>query len=254
MSTESSPEPSTAPSQGASNTPSSLEPVPVVIAIDGPSGSGKSSVSKAVATRLGYGYVDTGAMYRALAWYCLDLGLGLTDQAAVAQAARDLPLELGTDPSAPTVVVGGTDVSAAIRTTEISSRVSAVATNLDVRAELVRRQRELIAAVAASQGGVVAEGRDLTTVVVPDATVRLLVTASEEARLARRSTELHGTADAAAVAATRDQIVRRDKDDSAVSQFLTAAPGVTVVDTSELDFAGSVQAVLDEVNAVPTTR
>jgi len=94
---------------------------PLTIAIDGPSGSGKSSVSKAVARRLGVGYLDTGAMYRALTWWCLEQGLDLTDTDAVATAARDLPLEIGTDPDAPTVSVGGTDVSEAIRTTRVST-------------------------------------------------------------------------------------------------------------------------------------
>ena len=221
----------------------------LTIAIDGPSGSGKSSVSKAVARRLGVGYLDTGAMYRALTWWCLEQGIDLADADAVATAARDLPLELGTDPDAPTVVVGGTDVGAAIRTTRVSTAVSAVATNLEVRAVLQRLQRDLMARVAEQTGGVVAEGRDITTVVAPDARVRVLLTASEEARLRRRSAELHGAADAAAVAATRDQVVRRDRDDSTVSAFTEAADGVVLVDTSELDFDESVEAVLDVVAA-----
>ena len=100
---------------------------PLTIAIDGPSGSGKSSVSRAVARRLGVGFLDTGAMYRALTWWCLERGLDLTDADAVAAAARDLPLEVGTDPDAPTVSVGGTDVSAAIRTTRVSTTVLATA-------------------------------------------------------------------------------------------------------------------------------
>ncbi|HEU5241818.1 MAG TPA: (d)CMP kinase, partial [Ornithinibacter sp.] len=114
---------------------------PLTIAIDGPSGSGKSSVSRAVARRLGVGYLDTGAMYRALTWWCLEQGIDLDDPDAVAAAARDLPLEIGTDPAAPTVAVGGTDVAEAIRTTEVSTAVSAVATNLEVRAVLRRLQR-----------------------------------------------------------------------------------------------------------------
>ncbi len=222
---------------------------PLTIAIDGPSGSGKSSVSRAVAGRLGVGYLDTGAMYRALTWWCLDRGLDLTDVDAVAAAARELPLELGTDPAAPTVSVGGTDVSAAIRTTEVSTAVSAVATNLEVRAVLQQLQRDLMARIAEQSGGVVAEGRDITTVVAPDARVRVLLTASEEARLRRRSAELHGTVDAAAVEATRDQVVRRDRDDSTVSTFTEAAEGVVLLDTSELDFDESVEAVLDVVAA-----
>ena len=222
---------------------------PLTIAIDGPSGSGKSSVSRAVAGRLGVGYLDTGAMYRALTWWCLDRGIDLTDADAVAAAARDLPLELGTDPAAPTVSVAGTDLGSAIRTTEVSTAVSAVATNLEVRAVLQQLQRDLMARIAEQTGGVVAEGRDITTVVAPDARVRVLLTASEEARLRRRSAELHGTADTAAVEATRDQVVRRDRDDSTVSAFTEAAEGVVLLDTSELDFDESVEAVLDVVAA-----
>ena len=222
---------------------------PLTIAIDGPSGSGKSSVSKAVARRLGVGYLDTGAMYRALTWWCLEQGLDLTDTDAVAAAARDLPLEIGTDPDASTVSVGGTDVSEAIRTTRVSTAVSAVATNLEVRAVLQQLQRDLMARIAEQAGGVVAEGRDITTVVAPDARVRVLLTASEEARLRRRSAELHGTVDAASVEATRDQVVRRDRDDSTVATFTEAAEGVVLVDTSDLDFDESVEAVLDVVAA-----
>jgi len=221
----------------------------LTIAIDGPSGSGKSSVSKAVARRLGVGYLDTGAMYRALTWWCLERGVDLADTDAVAAAARELPLEIGTDPDAPTVSVGGTDVSEAIRTTRVSTAVSAVATNLDVRAVLQQLQRDLMARIGEQSGGVVAEGRDITTVVAPDARVRVLLTASEEARLRRRSAELHGTVDEAAVEATRDQVVRRDRDDSTVSTFTEAAEGVALVDTSELDFDESVEAVLDVVAA-----
>ncbi|MGL4744923.1 MAG: (d)CMP kinase [Dermatophilaceae bacterium] len=225
----------------------------LTIAIDGPSGSGKSSVSRAVAARLGIGYLDTGAMYRALTWQCLERGTDLADSAAVADAARNLPLVLGTDPGAPTVTVGGADVTAAIRTTEVSSAVSRVATNLEVRPVLQRLQRDLIVRIGEETGGVVAEGRDITTVVAPDARVRVLLTASPEARLRRRSTELHGHADETAVEATRDQVIRRDRDDSTVSAFTVAAEGVELVDTSELDFEESVEAVLDVV-AVATAE
>jgi CMP/dCMP kinase len=224
------------------------EPVAaLVIAIDGPSGSGKSSVSRAVARGLGLAYLDTGAMFRALTWWCLHEHVDLDDLEAVAEAARRLPLTMGTDPTAPSVQVGGVPVDEAIRRTEISSSVSRVATNLEVRAELLRRQRDIIADCSTAGSGVVAEGRDITTVVAPDADVRILLLASEEARLARRAKELHGEAHAEAVDATRDQIVRRDRDDSSVSQFMQAAPGVDTVDTSHLDLEQSVQAVLDVV-------
>lgn len=222
---------------------------PVVVAIDGPSGSGKSSVSRAVARHFGYGYLDTGAMYRAVTVYCLRQGIDLSDADAVVAAAEELPLGLGADPDDPAVTLDEGDIAAAIRTSEVSAVVSAVATNLGVRAVLQDAQRELIDAIAEDWGGVVAEGRDITTVVAPDADVRVLLTASEEARLARRSTELHGSADEAAVAATHDQIVRRDRDDSTVSQFTEAADGVVLLDTSALDFDGSVAALVEIVTA-----
>lgn len=225
----------------------SAAPKPLVIAIDGPSGTGKSSVSKAVARTLHIGYLDTGAMYRALTWWCLDQGIDLTDEAAVEKASIALPLELSTDPDAPTVSVGGTPVDAAIRETRISENVSHVATNLKVRANMRQRQRDLITSVSQQTGGVVAEGRDITTVIAPDAEVRVLLTASEEARLSRRSKELHGAADSKSVEATRAQVIQRDQRDSTVSQFMEAADGVVTVDTSDLNFEQSVQAVLDVV-------
>jgi len=220
-----------------------------VVAVDGPSGSGESRVSKQVARSLGFGFLDTGAMYRALTWWCLHEGVDLTDADAVTDAAQRFPLTIGTDPDAPSVSVDGTDVAAAIRETRISTNVSAVAAVIPVREILRVLQRRLISEAARTQGGVVAEGRDITTVVAPDAPVRILLTASEEARLARRSTELHGAADAAAVAATRSQIGDRDRADSAVSEFTVAADGVTTIDTSHLDFDGSVAAVLQVVEA-----
>ena len=219
-------------------------PPPLVIAIDGPSGSGKSSVSKAVAQRLALAYLDTGAMYRALTWWCVEQGVDLLDQPAVALAAIALPLHMGTDPGSPSVRVGGVAIDEAIRTTAISEQVSKVAVNIGVRAEMRRRQRALIAECADDAGGVVAEGRDITTVVAPTAGVRILLSANQEARLARRAIELHGDADQAAVTATHDQIVRRDRDDSTVSQFMEAAAGVTMLDTSDLSFQKSVEAVL----------
>lgn len=216
----------------------------LTIAIDGPSGSGKSSVSRAVAAELGIGYLDTGAMYRALTWWCLYAGIDLTDRQAVASAAETMPVLQGSDPQAPTVVMDGHDIAADIRTDRVTAAVTAVATNTLVRPVLQERQRAAMAQIAQERGGVVAEGRDITTVVAPDADVRLLLTASPQARLARRSTELHGHAGADAVAATHDQIVRRDEADSTVSNFLEAADGVHVVDTSDLDFQQSVDAVL----------
>ncbi len=226
----------------------------LVVAIDGPSGSGKSSVSRAVADALGVGYLDTGAMYRALTWWCLEQRIALDDADAVAQAAVTLPLELRLDARRPTVRVGGRDVTQAIRETGISLAVSTVALNPAVRATLRSRQRALIAEAVRRTGGVVAEGRDITTVVAPDADVRILLTASERARLTRRAMELHGDTDDASVTATRDEVLRRDQDDSTVSQFTHAAAGVTTVDTSALDLGQSVAAVLRVVRHVTAGR
>lgn len=218
----------------------------IVVAIDGPSGSGKSTVSRRVAAALGLRFLDTGAIYRALTWWCLDQGVDLQDQAAVAAMAKDFPLEIGTDPRAEAITVDGRDVAAAIRDPRISAAVSAVATNLDVRATLLPYQRELM---AEGPVGVVAEGRDITTVVAPDADVRILLTADEQARLERRAAELHGNTGAAALDATRDQVVRRDRDDSTVSSFLTAGEGVRTIDSSGLTLDEVVNAVLVEVAA-----
>jgi cytidylate kinase len=219
----------------------------LVVAVDGPSGSGKSSVSRAAASALGIGYLDTGAMYRAVTWWCLEEGVDLDDLESVAQATRDIPLEMGTDPTTPSVRVSGREIEDDIRTTRVSEVVSKVATNTLVRPILQQLQRDLIDQIATQTGGVVAEGRDITTVVAPDADVRVLLTASVEARLRRRSKELHGHDADHAVEATRDQIVRRDADDSTVSEFTEAADGVQLVDTSDLDFEQSIEALLDVV-------
>jgi cytidylate kinase len=223
--------------RSAVSSPSSL-----VVAIDGPSGSGKSTVARRVADALGLRYLDTGAMYRALTWWLLEQGVDPGDRDEVAVLARELPLRMGTDPSHPTVHVGGVDVGSAIRQTRISSVVSEVARNLGVRAELVRRQRAEV-----EQGGVVVEGRDITTVVAPDAPVRVLLTAREDVRLARRARDVHGADHADAVAAIHDQVLRRDADDSTVASFVEAAEGVDVVDSSHHSVDETVAAVLDLV-------
>jgi CMP/dCMP kinase len=218
---------------------------PLVVAIDGPSGSGKSTVSRLVAGRLGLEYLDTGAMYRAVCWACLERGVDLADEPAVTAVARELDVEIGTDPDALFVRVDGRDVAAEIRASRVSGTVSLVAANLGVRAELRRRQQEIIAAARRGpRHGVVAEGRDITTVVAPDADARILLTASEGARLARRAREVHGSDDERALAATRDQVVRRDADDARVAQFLEAADGVLRLDSSGLSLEQTVDAVI----------
>ncbi|SHE26195.1 bifunctional cytidylate kinase/GTPase Der [Actinomyces glycerinitolerans] len=231
----------------------------IVVAIDGPSGSGKSTVSKRVAAALGLAYLDTGAMYRAAAWWCERTGIDLDDAAAVTHAVQAMPLVMGLDPEAPGVTCDGVNLAEAIRDPHISTVVSKVATNLDVRAELARLQREIIRAEATglagsfSRGaGIIAEGRDITTVVAPDADVRLLLTASEQARLARRAADLDAAGKAVDAAALRDQVVRRDHDDATVSQFLTVPEGVTAVDTSDLTLEETIARVTELVEQART--
>jgi cytidylate kinase len=200
-----------------------------------------------VADRLGLSFLDTGAIYRALTWWCLEQGVDPADPAdhdQVVRLAAALPLEIGLDPRHERFAVAGQDVAAAIREPRISSTVSAVATNLGARAVLLPLQQRLI---RADPRGVVAEGRDITTVVAPDADVRILLTADARARLSRRAAELHGSTDEQALEATRDQVLRRDRDDSTVSSFLTAAEGVLTIDSSALGFDEVVDAVLAEV-------
>lgn len=208
----------------------------LVIAIDGPSGSGKSTVSKAVAQALQLAYLDTGAMYRAATWWCLERGVDLEDQQLVADLIVELPLDIRVDPTNPGIIVDGRDVSEAIRESRISRAVSSVATNLSARAELVRQQQQWVNKGRDKElpvGGIIAEGRDITTVIAPDADVRILLTASEDARLARRAQEVHGTVGADTLAATQDEVLRRDRDDSTVANFLKASTGVLTLDNSQ---------------------
>lgn len=218
-----------------------------VIAIDGPSGVGKSSTSKEVARRLGYGYLDTGAMYRAMAWLCLNRGV--SDPGDVVELIRGADLEITTDPDDFRVEVDGMDVTDDIREAQVSENVQTVSSVQDARDELIERQREIIGDTVP---GIVVEGRDITTVVAPDAPVRILMTADESVRIARRSTELHGTADAAAVEATRTLVVDRDAKDSATTNFLTAADGVHTLDTTDVGFEQAVAAVLGLVEDTTT--
>ena len=225
------PEPIDDPTDGA----------PVTVAIDGPAGSGKSSVSKQVARVLGFGFLDTGAAYRALAWHVLEGGGDTDDARAVVASIEDFDYAISLDPDDHWVRVGETFVTDAIREPRVTAAVSGVARVPAVRERVNVLFRALVAASAAD--GVVVEGRDITTVVFPDAPVRILLTAAPEVRAARRSAELTGE-DAAAVAAA---LHRRDASDAKVVDFLTAAPGVTVVDSTELDFDRTVDAVIDVI-------
>ena len=226
------------------HTRDDVAPAPLVVAVDGPSGSGKSSVSKAVARRLGAAYLDTGAMYRAVAWHCLNEGVDLADAEAVAAAAVAMDLDQSTDPDVEAVRVGGTDVTEAIRGPEVTDTVSTVAVVIPVREELHRRQRAAIAAA----GRMVAEGRDITTVVAPDAHARVLLTASEAVRTARRSGQRAAAGETGVDAGTlHRQVAGRDARDATVSTFDRPADGVALVDSTELDFEQTVAAVLAAV-------
>jgi cytidylate kinase len=213
--------------------------VPLVIAMDGPSGSGKSSASKGVARALGLRYLDTGAMYRAMTWWMLDNGVEVEDGAAVAARAADPEIVCGTDPDAPTIAVDGTDVSGPIRERAVTNAVSAVSAVPAVRTRLVELQREIIGA-----GGIVVEGRDIGTVVVPDAAVKVYLTASEEARAARRAKDLAADP-GASVTVTRAEQARRDRLDSTrKASPLTKAAGAHEIDSTELSLAEVIEAVV----------
>ena len=194
----------------------------LVIAVDGPAGSGKSSAARGVATELGLRYLDTGAMYRALTWWLLSQGLDVGDPATVAGQASRPAIEVSTDPATPVVTVDGTDVTGLIRSREVSNAVSAVASVPEVRAHLIAQQRDILARACAAGEGIVAEGRDIGTVVAPQAVVKVYLTASEEARAARRSADL--SADPRATqAVTRDEQKRRDTADAPQSVMASDA-------------------------------
>jgi cytidylate kinase len=183
---------------------------PVIVAIDGPSGTGKSSTSKAVAAKLGLSYLDTGAQYRAVTWWMLSNGIDVADPAEIAAAAGKPVIVSGTNPSAPTITVDGADASGPIRTQQVTAAVSAVSAVPQVRTRITGLQRSIAAEAAR---GIVVEGRDIGTTVLPDADLKVFLTASPEARAARRSGELSGK-EAASLAATREAVVRRDAADS----------------------------------------
>jgi len=195
----------------------------LVVAVDGPSGAGKSSASRGAAIGLGLRYLDTGSMYRALTWWLLERGVDIGDVGLVGELAAEPVIEVGTDPSAPWTRVDGTDVSAAIRTREVTSAVSAVAAVPRVRAHLIAQQRAIIA----DTPGIVAEGRDIGTVVAPDAPVKVFLTADSAARADRRATETSWSADTTKV----DQD-RRDRLDAAQS---AKADDAIEIDSTRLD-------------------
>lgn len=227
------------------------------VAIDGPAGVGKSSTSKALAKYFGFAYLDTGAMYRACAWWCLKQGIDLDaeqiDERVVTETVGEFftgdHFDISVDPDKPAVSADGDDISEAIRSSEVSTHVSKVSNIIPVRNVLIAAQRAYIAREESADSfsgglGVVAEGRDITTVVAPDAEVRVLLTAREEVRQARRSGQ--STAGVGA-----EDVAARDRMDSKVTSFMTAADGVTTVDNSDMDFEHTLDVLIDMVeNAI----
>lgn len=213
----------------------------LVVAIDGTSGSGKSSTSRGVAARLGLRYLDTGAMFRAVTWWMLRAGVDVHDPAAVAARVGEVSLESGTDPAAPTITVGGEDVAEAIRSDEVNAAVSPVSAVPEVRALLLELQRGVIRRETAA-GGIVVEGRDIGSVVAPDAQVKLYLSADPAARARRRAAEAGGD-----VAATEASLLARDQIDSGrATAPLVMADGAVHLDTT----AHTLDEVIDRVVAL----
>jgi cytidylate kinase len=212
-----------------------------VVAVDGPSGSGKSSTARGVADRLGLRYLDTGAMYRAMTWWMLRHDVPVDDPAAVAAHCDKPAIVSGTDPSAPTIHVDGTDVAVQIRTAEVTEAVSPVSAVPEVRRRLVDLQRQVIARAAP---GIVVEGRDIGSVVCPDAALKVYLTADPAARAARRNAELTGPP--VTVAQTQQSLARRDRIDSgrAAAPLLQADDAVPL-DTTDLTLTQAIQAVIE---------
>jgi cytidylate kinase len=203
----------------------------VIVAIDGPAGAGKSTVARAVARRLGVAYLDTGAMYRALTWLALQEAVPPADEAALVALARANPIEIEPTDDGDRVRVTGHDVTSAIRTPEVASQVSEVSAHPGVREEVVAAQRALL-----SQGSWVSDGRDVGTVVCPDADLKVFLTASLQERARRRRADLRARGVEMDEAVVLEDVRRRDHADSTRSASpLRIAQGAVVIDSSELD-------------------
>lgn len=208
----------------------------LVIAIDGPAGAGKSTVAKAIAKRIGLTYLDTGAMYRAIALKSKRRGLGPQDGNEAADLMHETVISFG---DGGTVLLDGEDVSVEIRSLEIGELASALSTTPELRRLMVRRQQELV-----GQGGVILEGRDATTVIAPRAQVKVYLTASLEERAKRRTLELNEKGHGEEFSRVRQQIQKRDhRDVTREDSPLTVAPDATIVETG----GKSIEDVIEEI-------
>ncbi len=210
----------------------------LVVAVDGPSGSGKSSTARGVAAKLGLAYLDTGAMYRAMTWALQQAGTDLEDPDAIAAAAMGVQLESGVDPLDPTIRADGVDVGEAIRSEDVTAAVSLVAAVPQVRVQLVAMQR---ASIAGNTDRIVVEGRDIGSTVAPDADFKFYLVADPAARAARRAAEV-GLTD---TTATEKALAKRDEIDSnrAVSP-LAKADGAVVIDSTYMTLEEVIDAIV----------
>jgi cytidylate kinase len=220
----------------------------VVVAIDGPSGSGKSSTSRGVAARLGMRYLDTGAQFRAMTHWMLSHGIPVKDPADVAAHAGTPEIVSGTDPLDPTITLDGQDVAGPIRGEAVTGAVSPVSAVPAVRARLLELQRRIIDD-ALLAGGIVVEGRDIGSVVWPQAEVKVYLSADSEARAQRRALE-EGGSDPSSIAATQASLAARDQIDSGrTTAPLTMAPGAVHIDSTYLtldEVIGKIAALVEE--------
>ncbi len=218
-----------------------------VVALDGPSGTGKSTVARRLANALHARYLDTGAMYRTVTLAVLRAGIDPADRAAVVELARTSVPMMGTDPTAPTVQLAGVDVATDIRGPEVTGSVSAVAGIPEVRAVLIAQQQRIVADVVAAGGGVVVEGRDIGTVVAPDAGLKVYLTASAAVRARRRSRQDSAAGRKSTVEKTRADVDRRDALDNPTTP-LRAADDAIELDTTDLNVDGVISALLSFVD------
>ena len=214
----------------------------MVIAVDGPSGSGKSSISKESANRLGFNFLDTGAMYRSVTWFCVTENLDKENLIIERINNKDFKLDISTDPLKDQVKVNDEDVSKIIREDEITSQVSHFAAMPKIRQFLVSKQREL---VKASNSGIIVEGRDIGSVVLPEADFKIFITANDDVRAKRRAIQIDSNENDVLVAQRKRDLL----DSSRKVSPLVIPDGAVILDNSDLDFEQSVEKFIDIVSA-----